>query len=66
MYAIKFYNIHSLYMDEDITIIHSEPTQLNKYVPLTNTEVDFARYTNLLFVDHGASDTGLHLQYMFC
>lgn len=49
-------------MDEETNNIHSEPTQLNKYVPLTNTEVDFARYTNLLFVDHGASDTGLHLQ----
>lgn len=47
-------------MDTVPDIVDTTP-KLNPYVPLTNTEVDFARYTTLLFVNHGAADTDLHL-----
>ena len=50
---------------DNVTDIDSIPdidtVQLKLYVPLANTEVDFTKYTNLLFVDHGAADTDMQL-----
>lgn len=43
------------------SIPDSDIHELKLYVPLANTQVNFTKYTNLLFVDHSAADTDMQL-----